>query len=56
MTVKTGDKLSAGDIYCTCPETPLITHKCMLSPLSKGGEIIWTAENGDYTINDVVAK
>ena len=56
MTVKTGDKLSAGDIYCTCPETPLITHKCMLSPLSKGGEVIWTAENGDYTINDVVAK
>ena len=56
MTVKTGDKLSAGDIYCTCPETSLITHKCMLSPLSKGGEVIWTAENGDYTINDVVAK
>lgn len=56
MTVKTGDKLSAGEIYCTCPETPLITHKCMLSPLSKGGEIIWAAENGDYTINDVVAK
>ena len=56
MTVKTGDKLSAGEIYCTCPETPLITHKCMLSPLSKGGEVIWTAENGDYTINDVVAK
>ena len=56
MTVKTGDKLSAGDIYCTCPETPLITHKCMLSPLSNGGEVIWTAENGDYTINDVVAK
>ena len=56
MTVKTGDKLSAGDIYCPCPETPLITHKCMLSPLSKGGEVIWTAENGDYTINDVVAK
>ena len=27
MTVKTGDKLFAGDIYCTCPETPLITHK-----------------------------
>ena len=56
MTVKTGDKLFAGDIYCTCPETPLITHKCMLSPLSKGGEVIWTAENGDYTINDVVVK
>ncbi|MBR1864052.1 MAG: V-type ATP synthase subunit A [Ruminococcus sp.] len=56
MTVKTGDKLSAGDIYCTCPETALIVHKCMLSPLSRGGEVIWTAEDGGYTVNDVVCK
>lgn len=41
ITVKVGDKLSAGEVYCTCPETEVITHKCMLSPLSKGGEVIW---------------
>ncbi len=56
MTVKTGDILKAGDIYCTCPETELITHKCMLSPLSKGGEVVWVGINGKYTVNDVVCK
>lgn len=56
MTVKKGDVLKAGDIYCTCPETELITHKCMLSPLSKGGEVVWVGINGKYTVNDVVCK
>ena len=56
VTAKVGDTLSAGDIYCTCPETPAIVHKCMLSPLSKGGKVIWTAQDGDYAINDVVVK
>ena len=56
ITVNVGDTLSAGDIYCTCPETQLITHKCMLSPLSKGGEVIWRAPDGEYTVNDTVLK
>ena len=56
ITVKVGDKLEAGQVYCTCPETAVITHKCMLSPLSKGGEVVWIAENGEYRINDVVVK
>lgn len=56
MTVKRGDVLKAGDIYATCPETALITHRCMLSPLSKGGEVIWTAVTGKYTVNDVVCR
>ena len=56
IKVKVGDNLSPGEIYCTCPETPVIEHRCMLSPLSKGGEVIWTAEDGDYTVNDTVVK
>lgn len=56
ITVSVGDKLSAGDIYCTCPETELITHRCMLSPLSKGGEVVWCADDGEYTVNDTVVK
>lgn len=56
MTVKRGDMLRPGEIYATCPETALITHKCMLSPLSKGGEVIWTAVTGKYTVNDVVCR
>lgn len=56
MTVKVGDVIKAGDVYCTCPETEIITHKCMLSPLSKGGEVVWVGINGKYTVNDVVCK
>lgn len=54
VIVRPGDTLEAGQIYATCPETPLITHKCMLSPLSKGGEVITAAANGRYKINDTV--
>ncbi len=56
LAVKRGDMLRPGQIYATCPETALITHKCMLSPLSKGGEVIWTAVTGKYTVNDVVCR
>ena len=56
LTVSVGDRLSPGEVYCTCPETDVVTHKCMLSPLSKGGEIVWTAGNGQYSINETVVK
>ncbi len=56
ITVSVGDTLSPGQIYCTCPETPAIEHRCMLSPLSEGGEVVWTADGGSYTINDTVVK
>lgn len=55
VTVKTGDRLSGGAIYCTCPETPLITHKCMLPP-DISGEVVWTAPDGKYRVNDVIIK
>ncbi|WP_229408217.1 V-type ATP synthase subunit A [Massiliimalia timonensis] len=53
ITVKPGDRLTGGDVYATCPETALITHKCMLSPLLSG-EVVRVAENGPYTVNDTV--
>ena len=56
VTVKTGDRLEPGQIYCTCPETDVVLHKCMLSPLSNGGEVVWTASDGEYTINDTVVR
>ncbi|WP_028506091.1 V-type ATP synthase subunit A [Ruminococcus sp. FC2018] len=56
IKVSVGDTLNAGDIYCTCPETQLIEHRCMLSPLSKGGQVIWCAPDGDYSVNDTVVK
>ena len=33
MTVKVGDQLKGGDVYATCPETPVVKHHCMVSPL-----------------------
>ena len=55
MKVKVGDVLKGGDIYATCPETDLIEHRCMLSPLLSG-EVVEVKENGQYKINDVVMK
>lgn len=55
MTAKTGDILRGGDVYCTMPETPLITHKCMIPP-NISGEVVYAAENGKYKVNDVVLK
>jgi len=53
VTVKVGDHLSGGAVYATCPETALITHKCMLSPTLEG-DVVKVAPNGSYTVNDVV--
>ncbi len=54
IVVKEGDFLAPGQIYATCPETPMIVHKCMLSPLLKGGKVTKVMPNGSYTVNDVV--
>lgn len=53
ITVKIGDKLGPGDIYATCPETSVITHKCMLSP-KLSGQVIEVKENGKYKANDTI--
>lgn len=55
MKVKVGDVLKGGDIYAICPETDLIEHRCMLSPLLSG-KVVEVKENGQYKINDVVMK
>ena len=56
LAVKPGDTLAPGGVYATCPETPAVTHRCLLSPLLGECTVIWTAENGAYTVNDAVAK
>ncbi len=55
MNIAVGDEINGGDIYAECPETESITHKIMLSP-TLSGKVIFVAPNGDYRINDVVAK
>ena len=55
LKVKVGDTLSGGDIYAECPETSVITHKIMLSPLLSG-TVTEVMPDGEYTVNDTVAK
>ena len=55
VTVKGGDKLVPGQVYATCPETPVILHKCMAAP-GVEGTVPWVAENGSYTVNDTVVR
>lgn len=55
VKVKEGDPLTSGQIYATCPETPLIEHRCMVPP-NLSGQVVWAAATGSYTVNDVVVK
>ncbi len=55
VTVKKGDKVSAGDIIATVPETSLITHKIMV-PNGVSGVVDWVCTDGQYSVNDIIAK
>ncbi len=55
MTIAVGDRVKTGAIYATCPETQLITHRCLVGS-GIDGEVTWVAPNGEYTIHDCVAK
>lgn len=55
VTVKVGDKLHGGDIYAQCPETPLITHRCMVPPYTEG-TVEYVASDGKHKVNDVIVK
>ncbi len=56
VTVKPGDTLEPGQVYATCPETPAVTHRCMLSPMYSRCTVTWVAENGQYTVEEPIAK
>ncbi len=56
LAVKEGDTVTAGQIYATCPETPLVLHKCMIPPSVKTAKVTYTAKNGQYKANDTVLK
>ncbi|WRS51776.1 ATP synthase subunit A [Thermococcus sp. SY098] len=53
--VKVGDKVVSGDIIGEVPETSLIVHKILVPPGIEG-EIVEIAEEGDYTIEEIIAK
>lgn len=53
IKVKVGAKLSAGDVYAECPETSIITHRCMVPP-SVSGEVVAAKTDGKFAVNDTV--
>ncbi len=55
VTAKVGDYLTGGQIYAYCPETPVITHKIMLSPLEEG-EVVQVMPDGKYRVTDTIVK
>ncbi len=55
LQVQVGDTLSPGQVYATCPETASITHRCLVPP-QMSGEVVWTAADGEYTVNEPVVR
>ncbi|MBU2590979.1 MAG: V-type ATP synthase subunit A [Nitrospinota bacterium] len=53
-TVKKGDKVAAGDIIGTVPETEVITHKVMV-PYGLAGEIV-EISSGKFNVEQTIAK
>jgi len=53
--VKVGDKVVGGDVLGVVPETSIIEHRILVPPWV-GGEIVEIVEEGDYTIEEVIAK
>ncbi len=55
VCVKIGDSITGGTVFATCPETPVITHKCMLAP-DLSGKVVFCAKNGKYKVGDTIIK
>ncbi|WRS27662.1 V-type ATP synthase subunit A [Oscillospiraceae bacterium MB08-C2-2] len=55
VTAKIGDELAAGQIYATCPETPVVEHR-MLVPPTMRGKVSFAAPSGSYCIHDCIVR
>ena len=53
-SVKRGDKVVAGDVLGTVRETKVVLHK-ILTPVGVSGEVDFIAEEGDYTVAELIA-
>jgi V/A-type H+-transporting ATPase subunit A len=54
LTIKSGDRVTGGQIFATCPETPVILHKSLIPP-DVSGKVTWTAPDGWYNITEKIA-
>ncbi|MCD7775734.1 MAG: V-type ATP synthase subunit A [Clostridiales bacterium] len=55
MLLKAGDTVQGGEILAECDETPIIKHRALV-PTDCRGEVIFAADDGEYTVNDCIAK
>ncbi|DBB18851.1 hypothetical protein WJX82_009529 [Trebouxia sp. C0006] len=53
--VKTGDRLTGGDIYATVQENSLLEHRMMLPPGARGN-VTYIAPAGEYSLTDKVIE
>ena len=53
--VKVGDKVVGGDVLGIVPETSIIEHRVLVPPWV-GGEVVEIVDEGEYTIEEVIAK
>ena len=51
-TVKKGDKVEAGSIIGTVPETPLVEHKILVPPDHLGGKVVEVVKASKHTADD----
>ncbi len=52
---KVGQKVTAGDVLGTVPETEVVLHKIMV-PNGIAGTVEWSIKPGDYIVDEVIAK
>jgi len=55
MTIWEGQYVVGGEIMAEVPETESIVHRSLIPP-DVSGEVIFAAENGEYTVEDVIAR
>ncbi len=55
ITVKPQDVVREGMVIAEVPETAAILHKVMVPPNTEG-IVLWTADDGDYTIEEPLVK
>lgn len=51
-----GNSISSGFTLGTVQESASVTHKIMVPPTIRGRSLSWFAGEGEYTVNDVIAK
>lgn len=55
LHVKAGDVLAPGALYASCPETPLIVHRCLV-PAGVSGRVTKVAPAGAYRVSDTLVE